>query len=203
MGWGLTAVAIVATSVAWLLVRRGVSIWVVMPTLSVALGIVGVVAADPAVSEVALAAQLGWGIGSGWALYLGTRLAVPLLGRIPAFAPHARAEYEASSRIGLVAAAGLSLVVLIGEELVWRLGVLRTLDLDPAPAAAVAWVAYVGANLASGSLPIVSAALVGGAVWTGVAWITGGVLAPLVSHAIWTTMMLVLPPALVREKMGP
>ena len=96
----------------------------------------------------------------------------------------------------------LSLVVLTGEELLWRRGVQQGLALDPAAAAAITWAASVAANLSSLSLPIIAGATVGGAVWTLGAWASGGVLVPLLSHAAWTTLMLVLPPGLAREKMS-
>jgi membrane protease YdiL (CAAX protease family) len=52
----------------------------------------------------------------------------------------------------------------------------------------------VVANVPSRSLPIVAGALVGGAVWGALAWWSGGVLAPLASHILWTGLMLARPP---------
>jgi membrane protease YdiL (CAAX protease family) len=46
----------------------------------------------------------------------------------------------------------------------------------------------------SRSLPIVAGALVGGALWGALAWWSGGVLAPLASHILWTGLMLARPP---------
>jgi membrane protease YdiL (CAAX protease family) len=43
-------------------------------------------------------------------------------------------------------------------------------------------------------MPIVAGAVVGGAVWAGLWWWSGGMLAPLVSHILWTGAMLVRPP---------
>ena len=57
-------------------------------------------------------------------------------------------------------------------------------------AAVVAWAGYVVANLPSRSLPIVAGAVVGGALWAALAWWSGGVLAPLASHILWTGLML-------------
>jgi membrane protease YdiL (CAAX protease family) len=53
---------------------------------------------------------------------------------------------------------------------------------------------YVVANLPSRLLPIIAAAVVGGALWTALAWWTGGVLAPIASHMLWTGLMLGFPP---------
>ncbi len=82
------------------------------------------------------------------------------------------------------------------EELFWRGLFQGRLDQSLAALAAAAWtwLAYVGTNVASGSLPIVAGAVVGGALWTGLALWSGGVLASLLSHMLWTGLMLVLPP---------
>jgi membrane protease YdiL (CAAX protease family) len=58
----------------------------------------------------------------------------------------------------------------------------------------VSWALYVGANAVSASLPITAAAVVGGAVWTVLAGWTGGVLASVLCHVVWTALMLVVPP---------
>jgi hypothetical protein len=44
------------------------------------------------------------------------------------------------------------------------------------------------------SLPLLAGAIVGGALWTGLAVWSGGVLAPFASHLVWTGLMLLWPP---------
>ena len=67
-------------------------------------------------------------------------------------------------------------------------------SLDGGPLAAVlAWVAFVLANLPSANLAIAAGAVVGGAVWVALAWWTGGVLASLACHIVWTGMMVAFP----------
>jgi membrane protease YdiL (CAAX protease family) len=61
-------------------------------------------------------------------------------------------------------------------------------------------VVYVVANVPSRSLPIVAGAIVGGALWGALAWWSGGVLAPLASHILWTGAMLALPPRVGRTE---
>ena len=88
------------------------------------------------------------------------------------------------------------------EELFWRSlfqGHLAAVLSGGAAAAALAWLGYVVANVPSGSLPIVAGAVVGGALWSGLAWWSGGVLAPLGSHILWTGLMLALPPGAGRR----
>ena len=84
-----------------------------------------------------------------------------------------------------------------GEELFWRgffQGQLASsLEGGTALAAVLAWIAFVLANLPSANLAIAAGAVVGGAVWVALAWWTGGVLASLACHIVWTGMMVAFP----------
>jgi len=60
--------------------------------------------------------------------------------------------------------------------------------------AVLTWVASVGVNAAWGSAPLLAGAVVGGALWTVLAVWSGGVLAPIACHLVWTGLMLVWPP---------
>jgi hypothetical protein len=87
-------------------------------------------------------------------------------------------------------------VVIPGEELYWR-GVIQGAALQRFRP----WVAIVGSSLLyaavnawSGNVLQVLAALVCGVVWGGLAWWTGGLVAPLVAHVLWDLLMLVLLP---------
>ena len=46
---------------------------------------------------------------------------------------------------------------------------------------------------------MVAGAVVGGALWAGLAWWSGGVLASLASHILWTGCMLAFPPGAGRR----
>jgi membrane protease YdiL (CAAX protease family) len=84
-----------------------------------------------------------------------------------------------------------------GEELLWRGVVLETLlsALDSGLAAGIAaWALYVAANAVSGSVPIVLGAMVAGAAWTALASLTGGVVASVACHIVWTALMVAVPP---------
>jgi hypothetical protein len=61
-------------------------------------------------------------------------------------------------------------------------------------AAAGAWAAFVVANLPSRNLAIVAGSMVGGAAWVGLAVWSGGVVAGLSCHVVWTVLMLARPP---------
>ena len=190
----------IAVAAAWIAIARGASLWLVNGTLfpilgvaSLLTGLVGVAAPDGGPVEM-----LALGSVTGVVLYVATAAFMAVAGRWPPLARHTDAIYGNRGSISLAGALAVSLVLVVpGEELLWRGVVLPTLQLwlSPSPlVVALAWLAYVAANAASRSLPIVLAAVVGGAVWTALAAVTGGVLASLASHVVWTGLMLVRPP---------
>ena len=180
----------------WLVSAHGRDVWRLMPVL---LGAMGVVALVVQRSELVwgTAAEAASGAGVGLVLYLGTRAFVWLANHWEPFRRQVAAEYGQAATITLVRSLVLSLVVMVpAEELFWRALVQARLDVawGAAAGAVTAWLLYVVANLPSRSLPIVAGAIVGGGVWIGLWWATGGVLAPLGSHILWTGLMLALPP---------
>jgi len=137
------------------------------------------------------------GIASGLALYAATRVFVAVAARWEPFRRHLVDKYEEAAEVSLARSLGLSLLIMVpGEELFWRGLVQARLGqaLTGAAAGAWTWLAYVGVNSASASLPIVAGAIVGGALWAGLAVWSGGMLASLASHMLWTGLMLALPP---------
>lgn len=190
-----------AEAVAWRAVAAGRSPWRVLPATLGLLGLVAATLRPPrAAAGSGAAVATAAGVGIGLVLYGATRAFVRIAVRFGPFARHTRAQYaragEVSPGAALLLAAGISAV---GEELFWRGLALGRLSegLGPAAGAAVAWAGYVGANVASGSLPIVAGAVVGGAAWTLLAWWSGGVLASVLAHALWTALMLAAPPVRV------
>ena len=140
----------------------------------------------------------GVGVAAGLVLFAATRAFVALVApRWPAFRRHVAAIYGQQGSWSVPATLLAALVVEIGEELFWRGLVQGRLAAwhGRALGGAVAWLAYVGSNLPSGNLPIVAGAVVGGAVWGALAFWTGGVLACILCHAVWTELMIALPPA--------
>ena len=198
----MTLAAVVAGAIAqlvawWFVSARGRSVWTASaPVLAVA-GAVAIVL-DPPLSgrePVAIAALVG--VGTGLALYGGTRVFVAIvLGRWTEFGRHAAAIYRGRGALRpwlVFAAAG---VVAIGEEVFWRGLTQRELAgrLGAGSLGAVAtWVAYVVANAPSRNLAILAGAIVGGAVWGALALWSGGVLASVASHVAWTMLMIAFP----------
>lgn len=188
-----------AEAIGWRLVAaRRARVWRLMPAILLAMGVAAVLARRPLVAtRVGDGAALVVGTASGLALYLATRVFVAVAGRWEPFRRDVVERYRDAAEVPLRESLALSLLIMVpAEELFWRGLVQGRLDqsLVAVAAGVWTWLAYVGANLASGSLPIVAGAVVGGALWTGLAVWSDGVLASLLSHMLWTGLMLALPP---------
>jgi membrane protease YdiL (CAAX protease family) len=192
-----------AEFVGWWFVATGrASVWKLMPAVLGTMGIAAVLARPPvAATDTGATTALLVGLGAGLALYAGTRAFVWLAARWAPFRRDVLEKYGQAGEVTLVTSLVLSLAIMVpAEELFWRGLFQGRLDdaTTPAAAAVLAWLAYLVANAASRSLPIVAGAIVGGAVWAGLAWWSGGVLASLGSHILWTGLMLALPPGVGR-----
>ncbi len=200
-------VGLVAEMAAWWLVStRGRDVWALMPLVLGGMGVAAVLARPPVwVVDVEPGVVLAAGAGSGAALYLATRAFVWGAGHWEPFRRGVAREYREAATVSLARSLVLSLLVMApAEELFFRSlvqGHLGTVS-AAATAAGVTLVAYVAANVPSRSLPIVAGSLVGGALWGGLAWWSGGVLASLVSHILWTGAMLAFPPGTGRQAEG-
>jgi membrane protease YdiL (CAAX protease family) len=193
----VAALGFAAVAVAWWLVGRGASVWTTVTPVLAAMGVAALLVGPPEWSaDVSTAASIATGLAVGIALYLATRAFVRVVARWHGFRRHAERIYDRRGRLSLGAAVALSVALSIpGEELFWRglvLGEARS-GFGPAAAASLTSAWYVLANLPSANLAVVAAAVVGGAVWTALAWWSGGVLASLACHGVWTVLMLALP----------
>lgn len=183
----------------WLVASRRVDVWAVMTPALAALGLLAIAAGPPEWSpDVSTPAAIAVGAAVGAAFYVATRLFVSIVRPWVAFQRHSLAMYLRQGRRSLGGAILLSVLVLVpGEELFWR-GLVQpeltsALDGGAGVAAICGLAAFIAANLTSANLAIVAGAVVGGVVWGALGWWTGGALAPLVSHAVWTALMLSLP----------
>lgn len=196
----IMALGALGVILAWVMVRAGRAS--VFTAMAVALGGAGL--ASLATGRVGLSPRvaaptaLAVGALAGVSLYLATIGFVLVVRRWSVFQRHVAAVYDQRRGFSLGAALILSgLVVAPFEEVFWR-GLFQTRlaqALDWPAGAALAWVASVLANAASGSLPVIAGALVGGAVWGGLALWTHGVLASIACHCIWTALMIAKPPS--------
>jgi len=191
----------VAQAASWALVRwRRVSIvWASGITMTV-LGVLALLTGSLHASRRFDGFTAIWvGAVAGVVLYGATVAFMAFARRIPAVGRQTVSLYqEASDRSPAVAVGAAALLSAGGEELLWRgvvIGVLGASFGSVAAASLVTWVAYVAVSAVSGRIPIILGAAVGGAVWTGLAWWTGGVFASLECHVLWTALMVGSPPA--------
>jgi hypothetical protein len=183
----------------WLVAFRGRDVWRVTVPALVAMGAAALIVGPPRWSPEAdpvVAVAIGAAAGAG--LYLATRAFVVVVRRWDAFRRHSLAMYGRRGNRSLTRALVLSVALSVpGEEVFWR-GLFQP-ELVGAfggrtgLAALVAWAAFVAANVPSRNLAILAGAVVGGALWSALGWWSGGVVAPLASHAVWTALMLSVP----------
>jgi membrane protease YdiL (CAAX protease family) len=196
----LALVGIALESTAWWRVSKGDSVWVWMTPVLVGLGVAALVAGPPPLSpEVDPAVAVPVGLVLGVALYVATRVFFLLVaGRWDLLRRHSTEMYRRQGGLSLGLALALSVVLSVpGEELFWRefvqLELVEALNGATLLAASLAWAAFVVANLFSRNLAIAAGAVVGGAVWCGLCWWTGGVAASLACHGVWTALMIAFP----------
>jgi uncharacterized protein len=189
---------------AWRLVATGrLPFW---PTTAVVWVTLGTVAAAAGGARCCLDADpveaLLVGSVAGLALYGATRVVVAVASARPWVAASVEAVYGRRAETSAAIAWAVSLLAVAGEEAFWRGLALPQLMAvtTPAVGAVLPWASYVVVTAAWWSLPLAAAAIVGGAVWTALAWWSGGVVAPLASHLLWTAAMIAWPPGRGRAK---
>lgn len=143
------------------------------------------------------ARNAGTGIAVGLVMTAGTYGAFAVLRRlIPSLEVHVIDLYGSSRTQSLGPALAWTLVILVAEELLWRELLLRAGhdSLALATRIALSLGTYVLVQVGSGSWVVALAALVCGAIWTTERVLTRSLLAPLLSHAIWTETVIHLYP---------
>jgi membrane protease YdiL (CAAX protease family) len=200
----VVVLGIVAEAAAWAVVSwRNRSVWRTLPPVLGAMAVAALLVTPEREPDVGRVTAFSVGAVSGLGLFVATRVFVAVASRWEPFRRHTRESYTLAAGTSLPAVLALSVLVSVpGEELFWRglaAPVLGGTFLGVAGGAAVAWVAYVLANAPSRSLAILAGAVVGGALWAWLGWWSGGVLAPLASHILWTGPMLAFPPGAGRK----
>jgi uncharacterized protein len=187
-----------ATAAAWVLIRTGaVSIWTASASVNGVLALISLLTERVSAGDIEVWRAVLIGAGVGVVLYLATAGFMGLAGGWPPLRRGTEEVYGNAQGMytpGVVALAAL--VVAPAEEVFWRglvQGVLAAAT-TPLLGALLGWVGYVAVYLVSGSIPIVLGAVVGGATWALMAWATGGVLAGVACHAVWTALMILRPP---------
>lgn len=147
------------------------------------------------------AGSISWGIAFGMIFvavtHAGTQLAIGLDQRV---GPMIRELYDAVNLPpGPAAAFPVVVLVAVMEEVVWRGLVVDLLaeHRGKVATAVIAVVLYTIPQMASLSLPLIGAALVCGALWTGLRMWRNDLVTPLVCHLVWNAAMFVLFPLAV------
>ncbi|MDQ4108861.1 MAG: CPBP family intramembrane metalloprotease [Actinomycetota bacterium] len=200
----VVALGVAAQVVMWRLVARDrLPFWIATSTTFAVIGIASVLAGNPrCCRETEAAAASVVGVASGLVLFVATRVVVDVATRHPLLHAAVADVYRRSRETRFVTALALTLVIAVpGEELFWRGLVLHELGeaTTSTTGALLTWAAAVGVNAAWASAPLLAGAVVGGALWTGLAAWSEGVVAPIASHLIWTGLMLVWPPQAARD----
>jgi len=183
----------------WLVATRRFDVWRLMPIVLAALGIAAILVTPPVFAGTSTVTALVVGLAAGFTLYLATLTFVWAASHWTPFRRDVLEKYSQAGEVTLATTLVLSLAIMVpAEELFWR-GLFQArlagaATMSAGTATLIAWLAYVATNAASRSLPIVAGAIVGGALWGGLAWWSGGVLASLASHILWSGLMLSRPP---------
>lgn len=129
-------------------------------------------------------AELGIGLAVGSAWLVATHIGHAILCRLfPAFVEQVRDLYRLGDgdRVGRMV--GPIVAMGVAEELLFR-GVIQ------GSAGLVGGVvAYTAVQVVERKWALGLAALLGGLVWGGLFWWRGGLVAPIVAHVLWTTML--------------
>jgi membrane protease YdiL (CAAX protease family) len=140
---------------------------------------------------------IGIGLGVGVAMTVLTypvfRLAVSV---VPSLDGHVQSLYSGARSTTLPKALAWVVSVILAEELLFRGALPDALSRHVAErsAYAISLVAYALAQLGTGSLIVASMAVVCGCIWTVERRLTGSLLAPLISHLLWTPCVILLYP---------
>ena len=137
------------------------------------------------------------GLAAGAIMSLATRLAFPFVVTFAPFLGEAVGELYVLSRVTRPTIELSAFVaILLAEELLWRGLLFEPLRsrLGPRGAILLSSLVYALAQGGTGSAVVVAIAFACGVVWSALREHTGGLVAPLVCHAVWTTMTVLLFP---------
>lgn len=193
---GTVAVTVVVAFAAWwFLFGRGradiwVRTWVVAPALIAysvsALAVAGRL--DEVLGPVG-AVEIALGIGVGVAWLVATHVGHAVLCRlIPSFGDQVEGLYDLGADDPPARVVGPLVVMAVAEELLFR-GVVQTIAGFAAGLALYTLVQFVERKWA-----LALAALLGGAIWGALYEWTGGLVAPVLAHAVWTLSLTLVWP---------
>ncbi len=137
------------------------------------------------------------GLGVGAIMTAGTYGAYAVCAKlIPKLAGEVEGLYRAAHPVSFGTALAWTLIVIVAEEVLWRGPALDGLPSRRARVAVLAasLATYTAVQIATGSWVVALAALVCGSFWMAERVATRSIVAPLVSHGIWTMTVIHLYP---------
>jgi len=201
---GLVSATLATIGWAWMLTRIGSDdVYAGLGPYSIVVIATGVALRSRGLVEPARASAPTWkrdviiGVVVGVSMTIGTYAVYTALEHVvPGFAAHVGSLYRAARAEWLPLAIGWTCVVIVGEEMLFRMWLFDAASMrwSAGAGAAISLIAYVAVQVGSGSWVIGLAALVCGSIWTAERVWTRSWIAPLISHAIWTlTIVHALP----------
>ena len=199
MGQGLVLVAL---NVSWALVMarfgHGDIYWVVgLHALLVMAVVVGLRRSTLRQASLPRSRDLVLGVVVGVIMTVGTYGAFDVARTlVPGLSAHVARLYRAAGTEAPAIALAWAVVILTGEELLWRGAWIDvwTPRLGATVAAMSSVLAFAITQLGSGSIIVALLACTCGAIWTALRMYTGRVAPGLIAHAIWTPIVIVLFP---------
>ncbi|UJR87032.1 type II CAAX prenyl endopeptidase Rce1 family protein [Sandaracinus amylolyticus] len=196
VAWLAFGLALVALS-ASLAIRGEVSVWASTATA----GVIGI-AATLATTRIELRTSPRWiaiGVASGLAMAIATHVLYPIgLALVPGLEREVLALYdELHAPPGPRAAVPLLLLVVLAEELVFRgllVALLERWGVRRSAVLVAAIALYTVPQIAGGSVVLIALAIACGALWTWQRQLSGGIVVPLITHALWDVIVFVLVP---------
>lgn len=199
--WRFVAFALVA--VLALLIGPWVvtSIWLRMAALELGLSLLAIVALGMAWQPAwrPRVDALAWGLVAGVIMWGGAFMVAAVIDRVaPGVWSEATSLYAWARALPLERALPLLVVIVAGEEIVWRgaLGLGLATRIGAWPAVLVSAALFTLAHLSSGPPLLAIAAALGGGAWTWLAIRTRSLAASFVAHLGWDVALLWLTPML-------
>ena len=112
----------------------------------------------------------------------------------PELAAQVAADYTLVPTAAALAYFPRLLVVVLAEELLFRGSWLRAARHDSLPGALYALLAYALSQVGWGSFAVILASVLCGAIWLAAARWSQSLIAPLIAHAIWSSVVLLFRP---------
>jgi nucleoside-diphosphate-sugar epimerase/membrane protease YdiL (CAAX protease family) len=198
-GWVFAAFAVLAVVGLLLGPKLPASIWLRMAALESVLSAIAIAGLGLAWAKAwrPSASLLAWGVAAGIVMWVGALGVSTLLSNhAPTLWRETASLYSWTSEHALVWTVPMLILIVAGEEVVWRgaLGLGLAARIGAWPAVGVSATLFCVAHLTTGPPVLALAALLAGAAWTWLAIRTRSLVASFVAHLGWDAALLWLTP---------